>query len=466
MRNIIFTLLATLSIGISINAQTKVFYVELKNDKEIPALPIQEYKQHEEALLGEKLVIYPNLEFQEINGIGGAFNEIGGIALMSLPKESREDIMKNLFSEDRAQFSFCRTAIGASDFGTNAYSYSETPNDYEMKYFSIKREEKSVIPYIKLAEKHNPDLKLFASPWSPPGWMKYSGVMDKGKDNPSKNKLKDAPEIYKAYATYFSKYVKAYQKEGITIDKILIQNETDIATKYPSCVMEPKQMYQFVSTYLRPEFDKKNIKTEIWAGTFRTHGVLDALEFAGTEKYLNSVDGIGIQYTNTKYINDMNLLAKNKPTMHTEGICYNGKNTIEQAFKRLGEVASYINFGIPNYCYWNMILNETGKSGWGWKQNSLINIDQNNHSVTYNPDYAVMALLSKYIQPGVKRIASYSKETLISVKKDNTLFLFVQNKSDKEKNYSCIEKGETVATASIPAKSVAVIIYESNTQNQ
>jgi glucosylceramidase len=462
MRNIILNILSILLIGISVNAQTKVFYVELNKDKEIPALPILEYKQQKEHKLGEKIVIYPDIEFQEISGIGGAFNEIGGLALMTLSEESKEGVMSNLFSKDNAQFSFCRTAIGASDFGTNAYSYSEISNDYEMKYFSIKREEKSVIPYIKLAEKYNPDLKLFASPWSPPGWMKYSGLMDNGKDDPSKNKLKDEPKIYKAYATYFSKYVKAYQKEGITVDKILIQNETDISTKYPSCDMDPNQMYKFVSTYLRPEFDKENIETEIWAGTFRTHGVLDALEFTANEKYLNSVDGIGIQYTNSRYINDINLLAKNKPTMHTEGICYNGSNSIEQAFKRLEEVASYINYGIPNYCYWNMILDETGNSGWNWKQNSLINIDREKHTVTYNPDYSVIALLSKYMQPGVKRVASFSKETLISVKKGNTLFLFVQNKSDKEKNYSCIEKGETVASATIPAKSVAVIIYESN----
>ena len=462
MRSIVLNVLAVLFTVLSVNAQTKVFYVELAKDTEISAHPIKEYDQPSENKTGKKLVIYPNVEFQEITGIGGAFNEIGGLALMSLPKESREDIMANIFSKDGAQFSFCRTAIGSSDFGANAYSYAEIADDYQMNHFSIKREKKSVIPYIKMALEYNPNMTLFASPWSPPGWMKYSGLMDQGVKTPEKNKLKDEPKIYEAYALYLANYVKAYAKEDITVDKILIQNETDIHTKYPSCVMPNNQMYKFVTDYLRPQFEKDKIKTKIWAGTFRTSGALDAIEFVSNEKYLNSVDGIGIQYTKTNYISDMNLLAKGKPTMHTEGNCYNGQNTTHQAFKRLKEVASYINYGIPNYCYWNMILDETGKSGWGWKQNSLINIDSKTQEVIYNPDYSVIALFSKYMQPGAKRIASYAKETLISLKKDNKIYLFVQNKSDKEKKYRCVEKGETVATATIPAKSVAVIIYNTN----
>ena len=459
MRKLIITALCYFLFIISINAQSKVFYVDLKEGKEIPAQPILEYIQNSNNEKAQKIVVYPSIEFQEIEGVGGAFNEIGGLALMSLPQESRENVMRNLFSEDGAQFSFSRTAIGASDFGADAYSYSEVAEDYTMEHFSIEREKKSVLPYIKMAFKYNPKMKLFASPWSPPGWMKSSGIMDQGKNNRDQNKLKDDPKIYKAYALYFSKYVNSYANEGIKIDRILVQNETDANTNYPSNVMQPAQMYHFIQQYLRPNFNKNNMNTEIWAGTFRTHGALDALEFVNTEGYLNAVDGIGLQYTNTNYLKDLSFLAADTPTMHTEGVCYNGKNNMEQAYNRLGEIASYINFGVPNYCYWNMILDETGKSGWNWKQNSLINIDRKNQTVTYNPDYAVIALLSKYMQPGSKRIASFSKETLISIKKEGKVYLFVQNNSDTEKSYECIEAGKTVATATIPSKSVAVIVY-------
>lgn len=459
MKKLILAASCTLLAMLSASAQTKVFYVELKEGKEIPAQPIMEYKQANDGKGGQKIAVYPEVEFQTIEGVGGTFNEIGGVALMSIPKAEQEKVMANLFGKAGAQFPLCRTAIGASDFGVDAYSYSETPEDYKMKHFSIDREKTSVIPYIQMALKNNPDMVLFGSPWSPPAWMKHSGVMDKGITMPDKNKLKDDPKIYEAYALYFSKYVKAYAKEGITVDKVIIQNETDIHTGYPSCVMPPAQMYKFVADYLRPRFDKDKIKTEIWAGTFRTYGVLDALEFVANEKYLNSVDGIGIQYTSARYISDMNALSKGKPTMHTECNCHDGKNNVSQAFKRLDEVASYINNGIPNFAYWNMILNETTSSGWGWKQNSLINIDRTTKKVTYNPDYAVMSLLSKYMQPGGKRVASFCGETTISVKKDGKVYLFVQNSSDKVKNYTCTEAGKKVAVATVPANSVAVIVY-------
>lgn len=456
-------ILLTVLISLTGQAQknTKVFYVELEEGKEITAQPIREFKQESEINSQVKINLYPNIEMQEIEGIGGAFNEIGGLALMSLPKTEREKVMQNLFGNDNAHFTFCRTAIGASDFGASAYSYSEVADDYKMEHFSLAREEKSVIPYIQTAFRYNPQLKLFASPWSPPGWMKHSGVMDQGNITKEKNKLKDTPEIYEAYALYFSKYIQSYEQKGITVDRLLIQNETDANTKYPSCVMVPEQMNQ-LAKLIRQRFEKDKIKSEIWAGTFRTVGVVDAIEIAANQEFMTSFDGIGIQYTKTKYISDMNLLANGKPTMHTEGVCFNGKNSIEQAFTRLDEVASYINYGIPNYCYWNMILDETGKSGWNWRQNSLINIDKNNKTVTYNPDYSVIYLLSKYLQPGSKRIISISKENLISVKKDGTIYLFVQNKSDKTKNYLCTEKGETLTQASIPANSVAVIVINAN----
>ena len=169
-----------------------------------------------------------------------------------------------------------------------------------------------------------------------------------------------------------------YAIRSYYVNRLLVQNETDAATKYPSCVMPPSQMYKFISGYLRPEFNSQQIRTKIWAGTFRTPYKLDALEFAGNKAYLDSVDGIGIQYTLPKYISDINCLIGNKPKMHTESNCFNGNNSYEQALSRLSEVASYINGGIPNFCYWNMILNETGMSGWNWKQNSLINIDRTN----------------------------------------------------------------------------------------
>jgi len=299
---------------------------------------------------------------------------------------------------------------------------------------------------------------LFASPWSPPGWMKESGLMDRGVENPEKNVLKDEPEIYKAYALYFSKYVQAYAKEGITVNRLVIQNEQDISTKYPSCHMPPKQMGEFVINYMRPQFQKDELNTEIWAGTFRTAKRLDGLEYVSNKEWREAVDGIGIQYTNARQIENMRAISPEINFLHTEGNCFGGKNSVDQAFSRFDEVATYINHGVPNFCYWNMILNETESSGWGWKQNSLITIDRKNKTVTYNPDYAAMALFGRFMQPGMKRIAaaSWYNETM-TLADDSNVYLFLKNDSDKEKTFDIWLKDEQANVVDIPAQSLAVV---------
>ncbi|MFR9554042.1 MAG: hypothetical protein SNH35_07335 [Rikenellaceae bacterium] len=465
MKKEIITLMMVATV-MSVSSQSKVFYVELKDDVAITESPVLEYKQNvsfTEPTKGAVLTLFPEMKFQIIDGIGGTFNEIGGVALMALPQDEREKVMSNLFSESGANFSLCRTAVGSSDFGVDDYSYSEVANDYKMKHFSIDRERSSMIPYMQIALKYNPSMQLFASPWSPPAWMKYSGEMDKGDVMRDKNFLIDDPEIYKAYALYFSKYIEHYAKEGITVDRLLIQNENDIHTKYPSCVVPIDQMYEFISKYLRPQFEKDNIETEIWAGTFRTSGVLDGVEFVKNKKYLAAVEGVGIQYSTSDHISDMKYFAPEAKIMHTECKCYNRKNSNVQAFSRLEEIASYINYGVTNFVYWNMILNETGRSGWEWKQNSLINIDRETKKVTYNPDYAVMSLFSKFIRPGSVRIGSHTREEAITVMSGDNIYIFVKNDGKEVRNYDCRDRAtKVIAKASVPAESIAVIVIPSS----
>lgn len=400
------------------------------------------------------MFIYSNIKFQKIIGMGGCFNEIGAEALKALSKEEENKVLQALFGNKYGDgFTYCRTPIGASDFAFDAYSYDDIPNDYEMKHFSIKRDESCLIPYIKKALKTNPNIKLFASPWSPPAWMKESGYMDKGIEFPDRNGIIDKSEVYKAYAIYLSKYASSYKKNGINIDRILVQNEQDSRAKFPSCRLLCDKMSNFVEKYMRPQFKKDRVKTEIWGGTFRTAQEADGLRFAATKKYRDNFDGMGIQYTFPQYIRDIKTLAPDMKLMHTEGACFNGENSREQASTRFEEVANYLNGGCENFCYWNMILNETGKSGWDWRQNSLITIDRSTKQITYNPDYAVMKLLTCFIKPGSVRIGSFSRSSLISTEYNNSYYLVMQNNLDKPLTYNCDINGEIVIFE-IPAQSL------------
>jgi len=119
--------------------------------------------------------INPNDTLQAIDGFGACFNELGYISLSQLPENDKAAIMKELFEPGAgANFTICRMPVGANDFSLDWYSYNETEGDFEMKNFSIQNDLKTLVPFIHEAQKYNPDLKIWSSPWSPPAWMKWN----------------------------------------------------------------------------------------------------------------------------------------------------------------------------------------------------------------------------------------------------------------------------------------------------
>ena len=111
-------------------------------------------------------------EAQTVEGFGGCFNELSYIALSSLEKTEQDKVLDALFAADGCAFNWGRISVGANDYAERWYSYNETPGDYAMEHFSIDRDELYVLPYIREAQKRCPDMQFFASPWSPPSWMK------------------------------------------------------------------------------------------------------------------------------------------------------------------------------------------------------------------------------------------------------------------------------------------------------
>lgn len=445
------------------NSAIKAWAVNLDKGEASPLFKIKtEGAENGKVKWKDRVYIQPEITFQEIEGIGGAFNEIGGEAFMSLSKKEQKTIMNHLFSKDGAGFTFCRTAIGASDFGIDAYSYSNVADDYKMKHFSVERDKKYVLPYIQSALKVNKDLTIFGSPWSPPAWLKESGQMEGLKGKP--NKLRDEKKIKKAYAQYFVKYVQEYKKNGVNIDRICVQNENDADTKYPSCVFPAKEMIAFADDYLIPAFEKNKINTKVYAGTFRAVNKIDLFDFVQHSKD-SKIEGVGIQYTEAHFITDAKALKPDLKIFHTEGHCYNGKNSSEQAKDRLEEVANYINSGSATFTYWNMILNETTKSGWDWTQNSLININRANGQVVYNPDYNAMYIISKFIQPGDVRIASVNRgeqHPTITVKSpDGTIKLLVQNTNEEERTFEIAISNQTYKL-NLPPHAISAIVVDGN----
>ncbi|APZ45859.1 hypothetical protein BW723_05925 [Polaribacter reichenbachii] len=413
----------------------KIEYVKLNKGE---ANPVKNYttviNTDAKVKQNDFIVITPEVEFQTIEGFGGAFNENGGEALFSLSKKAQKEVLNNLFSKEKSNLTFNRTPIGPSDFSIDAYDYSMTPDDYEMKHFSIERDKKYLLPFIKEALAVNSEMLLQASPWSPPAWMKVNNAVDKNQSYEGKSGLKNTPEIHTAYAKYLVNYIKAYKKEGVEVHRFCLQNEPDTYAPFPGCNIPMDQYIDLGVNYVIPKFRAEKLATEIWLGTFRTINRADHYKTLLNKSSKNNFAGIGFQYAKEPFIRETSLLAPEMKIMHTEGICYNGANSEAQAKKRLAEIASYINSGSTNYCYWNIILNETSKSAWNWKQNSLMVINRKTKEVIYTPDYNAIYLASKTVRKDDVRIAHIAKEKIISVKDANgNIKLLIQNDELKEK---------------------------------
>lgn len=173
-----------------------------------------------------------------------------------MSEENRDKLLCDIYGIDGLNLSVGRLSIGSSDYSADVYSYCDKENDIELESFSIERDKEYIIPMIKEILKHNPNMKLFASPWSPPGWMKTEGSMCGGYMK---------WEYIDCYADYIIKYLQAYKEEGIEISAITPQNEpeTQQVGHMPACIWHPDFEVKFVEV-LRKKMTALGMDTEIW----------------------------------------------------------------------------------------------------------------------------------------------------------------------------------------------------------
>jgi glucosylceramidase len=205
------------------------------------------------------IAVDENKSMQKMEGFGYALTGGSATLINQLPSNKKTAILKEVFGPgvNNLGVSFIRISIGASDLDANVFSYCDLPageTDIALKHFNLSQDTLHLIPILKAALKINPNLKIMASPWSPPVWMKSN-------NNSMGGHL--LPQYYETYAQYFVKYIKAMAAEGIPIFAITMQNEPEHGGNNPSLLMEANEQKVFLRDYLGPQFKKANIKTEI-----------------------------------------------------------------------------------------------------------------------------------------------------------------------------------------------------------
>jgi glucosylceramidase len=355
----------------------------------------------------------PNVRFQQVSGFGAAITDSSAHVLYGLTPENRDTVMRNLFDpKSGAGINFLRQPIGASDFAVGQdYSYDDLPagqTDYQLRHFSIAHDQEQILPLLRQALKLNPHIQIVASPWSMPGWMKTSGSMIDGK-------LIDDPKIYLAYALYLVKFIQAYQRAGVPVDYITVQNEPQALERknYPGTDLNWEQEAKVIEA-LGPAIRDAGLRTKILAfdHNWTEHpGDISSHQRANEDPEPN-------------YPYDLLATDANRWVAGTAYHCYFGDPTAQTGLKAAfpgkdifmtecegGDSSTIIgvmqNWGRSSID-WNIALDENHGPHLGGcgSCNGTITVNSVTKAVTYNDQYRDIEHFSKFVPAGATHIAS------------------------------------------------------------
>lgn len=422
----------------------------------------------------------PDQTFQKITGFGGAFTESSAYLLNKLSKKNRDTIIKAYFSRDGANYSLTRTHMNSCDFSLDQYSYAPIEDDMELEHFTIKDDMDDLIPMIKDAMKASEDgFDIFASPWTAPPWMK---------DNKEWVGGKLLPKYYDTWALFFSKYVDAYEAEGIPIWGFTVENEPHgNGNNWESMHFTPEEMTDFVMNHLGPKLEKDGKGDKIILGYDQNRAGLKEwvdvmFENEETSKYF---DGTAIHWYESTYdyfpeaLQYAHNKAPDKFLIETEGcvdseipkwnddLWYWSKEATDWGWDWAAEDQKYLhpkyapvnryardiigclNNWVDGWVDWNMVLDRQGGPNWfeNWCVAPVI-VDPDADEVYFTPLFYTMAHFSKYMRPEAMVIGvdNSDEDLMVSAVKnpDNTIAVALFNEGEVAKSFKLSLEGRSV----------------------
>ena len=442
------------------------------------------------------IAIFPAKEYQTITGFGGSFTESSAHLLNQLSAKNRTAVLEAYFSEEGANYSLTRTHISSCDFSLNNYTYAPVADDMELKHFSIQEDKDDLIPMIKDAMSISKyGFKMVASPWTAPPWMK---------DNKAYVGGKLLPKYNDAYALFFSKYLEAYQAEGIDIWGITVVNEPHgNGNNWESMHFSPEEMTDFVQNHLGPKLEvdgkseinilgydqnREGLKewvdvmyqdeasSKYYAGTAihwyeSTFKVFpEALQYAHNKapnKYLIQTEAC-VDSEIPKWKDDAWYWKKEATDWGwdwapEEQKSWHPKYAPVNRYAR--DIIGCLNNWVDGWIDWNMVLDTQGGPNWfkNWCVAPVI-VKPETDEVYFTPIYYTLAHFSKFIRPGAKRIGLTTSDTelLVTAAKnpDGSIAVVLFNEGTKAKNFS-LQLGDATVALNINEQAIQTIVIPS-----
>lgn len=416
------------------------------------------------------IFVNPNNTFQTFIGIGGAITDASAEVFAKLSTKKQEELITAYYGEEGIAYTLMRTSIHSCDFSSGSFTYIEE-GDKELKTFSIEHDRQFRLPMIKQAiAKSGGSMLFYASPWSPPAFMKDNKNMLQG------GKL--LPEYYDIWAKYYAKFIKAYEKEGIPIWGVTIQNEPMAVQRWESCIYTAEEERDFLKNHLGPILEQEGLGDKnivIWDHnrdliTHRANTILDDPEAAkyawGTGfHWYETWRGGEPMFDNLQKIQEA---YPDKKLLFTEGCNESFDSTKYQYWpnaERYGHsMINDFNRGTVGWTDWNILLDETGGPNHvGNLCFSPIHADTRTDSLIYTPSYYYLGHFSKYIRPGAKRVSTVSSVSFLEstsfINENGKMATVVMNRSDEDITYKLYVGANVATSVKIPARAIQTITY-------
>lgn len=399
--------------------------------------------------------------FQTFLGIGGAITDAAAETYAKLPKTLQQEFLKAYYSKTEGiGYTLARTHINSCDFSSYSYTYVKD-NDAALKTFNIAPDEKHRLPLIKAATAMaGGNLPLYVSPWSPPAWMKDNNNMLQG------GKL--LPQYRQAWANYYIRYIQEYEKRGLPIWGLTVQNEPMAKQTWESCIYTAEEERDFIKEYLGPTLQKAGMGNKKLIAWDHNRDLIyqRASTILADKEAAKYVWGIGFHWyetwtkSNMQFYNLKNVkdAFPDKELIFTEGC--KEKFDIDSIYNwSLGERYGYsmindFNAGTAAWTDWNILLDETG--GPNHVKNlcfAPIHADTKTKKLIYTNAYYYLGHFSKFIQPGAKRIITSSSRDILQttgfINPDGKIVIVVMNASDNDLPYQLWFKGYGAKTNSM-----------------
>jgi len=435
------------------------------------SLQFKDFKQPLETEIS--MVVDSSKKFQTFLGIGAALTDASASTFYKLSKSNQQKFIKAYFDpKEGIGYKLARTTIHSCDFSSESYTYIKE-GDTSLNSFNIKHDKKYRIPFIKeILKASKNQLTIYASPWSPPAFMKTNNSMLHG------GKLK--PEFYQPWANYYVKFIKAYEKEGIPIWGLTIQNEPMAVQRWESCIYTAEDERDFLKNYLGPTLKKAGLadkKIIVWDHNrdlmFQRVNVIfndpEAAKYAwgtGFHWYEDWKDGKPmfdiVERVNEAYP-DKNLLFTEgcNESFDTERI-----NSVELAERYGSSMIHDFNNGAVGWTDWNILLDETGGPNHvGNLCFSPVHGNTKTGDLLFTNSYYYIGHFSKFILPNAKRISSVSSSnnvlTTAFENTDKSIVIVAMNQTDMNQSYR-LSLGLSSANGNLQPHSIQTIIINPN----